>query len=110
MIGDVWAAYGRTKCPTADAVICPHEGSDNYYWFYDLHKLTMFADYRVPQILRSVGVLEYSTELSEKIDNYVEIIHGSLEEVELRACTIIAVEKLKEVCNRIIVEKELSFE
>ena len=30
--------------------------------------LTMFADYRVPQILRQLGIFEYSQQLAEAID------------------------------------------
>jgi hypothetical protein len=55
----------------------------------------MFADYRVPQILREMEILEYSKQLSEKIDNKVELLHGSIEEIEIRAATIISVEKIK---------------
>jgi hypothetical protein len=60
-----------------------------------LSQLTMFADYRVPQILREMEILEYSKQLSEKIDNKVELMHGSIEEIEIRAATIISVEKIK---------------
>ena len=60
-----------------------------------INNLTMFADYRVPQILREMEILEYSKQLSEKIDNKVELLHGSIEEIEIRAATIISVEKIK---------------
>jgi len=33
--------------------------------FADIDKLTMFADYRVPQVLAYKGVLVYSEELEE---------------------------------------------
>lgn len=36
--------------------------------FKNKAELTMFADYRVPQILRHVGIFEYSEELATKID------------------------------------------
>lgn len=55
----------------------------------------MFADYRVPQILRSMGILEYTLDLNTRIDNCVEIPFGSEEEIEIRACTVIAVELLQ---------------
>ena len=60
-----------------------------------INNLTMFADYRVPQILREMGIIEYSKQLAEKIDNKVELMHGSIEEIEIRAATIISVEKIK---------------
>lgn len=35
--------------------------------FNDIHKLTMFADYRVPVVLRELGVLKYAAELDSKV-------------------------------------------
>lgn len=55
-------------------------------------ELTAFADYKVPQLLRKFGILEYTAELSNKIDNKIEILSGSDEEVEIRANTIGAIE------------------
>ena len=55
----------------------------------------MFADYRVPQILRSMDILSYSTELAKRIDNFEEIQFGSDEEIEIRALTIISVDMLQ---------------
>ena len=55
----------------------------------------MFADYRVPQILRAMKILEYSSDLASKIDSLVEIPCGTEEEIEIRACTVIAVDVLQ---------------
>ncbi len=55
----------------------------------------MFADYRVPQILRAMGVMVYSPALSSAIDAGEVIPFGSEEEVEIRALTVIAVDKLQ---------------
>ncbi len=62
----------------------------------NIDQLTACADYKLPQILRKVGILEYSPELSEKIDSKIEIPHDSQEEIEIRANTIWAVEYIKE--------------
>lgn len=62
----------------------------------NLDKLTAFADYKVPQILRKLEILEYSADLSQKIDNYEIIPAHSKEEVEIRVATIWAVEKIKD--------------
>ena len=35
--------------------------------FHDIDRLTMFADYRVPVVLRELGVLKYSKELDAKV-------------------------------------------
>lgn len=62
----------------------------------NLDKLTAFADYKVPQMLRKFGILEYVPELAAKIDSYKEIEAGSREEIEIRAATIWAIEQMKE--------------
>lgn len=56
------------------------------------NELTAFADYKVPQLLRKFGILEYTNELANKIDSKVEIPSGSDEEIEIRANTIWAIE------------------
>jgi hypothetical protein len=67
----------------------------------------MFADYRVPQILRNMGVLVYNDELKEKIDKKIEINFGSREEIEIRAATIIAVELIQQKMNLILLKMNL---
>ncbi len=57
--------------------------------------LTAFPDYRLPQILRHLGILEYSSELAHRVDCEEEILHHSEMEVEIRAATICAVETLR---------------
>jgi hypothetical protein len=54
--------------------------------------LTAMADYKLPQLLRFVGVLEYSDKLASKIDHYELIKSGSTEEIEIRSATIWAIE------------------
>ena len=61
-----------------------------------LETLTAFADYRVPQALRHLGVLIYSPELAESVDRQREIERDSDEEIELRAATIQAVERMRQ--------------
>lgn len=64
-------------------------------------KLTSFADYKLPQLLRKFGVLKYSDGLAEKVDNMIKIPHGSKEEIEIRANNVQAVEIInKEVQKR----------
>ena len=60
-----------------------------------LKEITMFADYRVPQILRELNILEYSNELSNLVDNKIQILHSSLFEIEIRAATIQSIEEIK---------------
>lgn len=84
VVSDVWAAYGQQTDP-----------SKSRFAFRDMDQLTMFADYRVPQILRAVDVLRYDEHLSARVDALQEIPFGSEEEVEIRACTVEAVERLR---------------
>ena len=69
--------------------------------FEDVAELTTFPDYRVPQLLRELGVIEYDQELAEKIDAKVELAGGSTEEVEIRAATVEAVERILREMKRL---------
>src|SRR5581483_11078053 len=60
----------------------------------DRSGLTAFADYKLPQVLRAAGALEYSPSLSATIDARVELDPGCAVEVEIRACTVVAVDRL----------------
>jgi hypothetical protein len=96
---DVWGAYG-CRMDEGDAS-CPGA-------FPDIGALTMFADYRLPQILRSLGVLRYSQALASTVDLQGEVGAGSADEVELRACTVAAVEQLRTLLNRKLMGRSLS--
>ena len=62
--------------------------------FSNLDHLTIFADYKLPQLLEALGVLVYGEELDADIVNEVLIPAGSEKEIELRACTISAGEQI----------------
>lgn len=59
-----------------------------------LEALTVFADYRLPQYLRHVGILQLSGDLAERIDTQQEIQSASPEEIELRCAAIEASRRL----------------
>lgn len=61
-----------------------------------VHELSACADYKLPQVLRRYGVLEYSEELQQHILAKKEIEEGSEYEVAIRAATVLAVEQIKE--------------
>ena len=63
--------------------------------FRDLGYATAFADYKVPQILHTLGIIEYSPRLTRIIANKRLIKAFSREEIEIRAATIWAVEYLQ---------------
>jgi hypothetical protein len=60
--------------------------------FDDLDRLTMFADNLVPHVLRLDGVLRFDRGLRERIERGELLEHGSVEEVEIRAVALHAVE------------------
>ncbi len=62
----------------------------------DCDKLTVFADYRLPQMLRYYHALAYSPELAHAVDSGIILPSGSDEEIEIRAATIAACERLKQ--------------
>lgn len=81
LVADLWGAFQ----------------GQGYGEFNDIGSITIMADYIVPAVLKQIGVLKYSAGLSNKIEANKEIVPGSEEEVELRACSIHAVEKMREL-------------
>jgi hypothetical protein len=63
--------------------------------FSDMKELTAFADYKLPQVLRHLGVFTYSPGLAEKLERMMHLDPGSEEEVEIRANTIWAAELIR---------------
>lgn len=75
-------------------------GGQKWGEFRDIGDLTAFADYRLPQLLRKHGVLFYSPDLADQIDQMELIPAGSDEEIEIRAMTIYAVEVLRALLKK----------
>jgi hypothetical protein len=73
----------------------------------DEDRLTAFADNLVPHVLRVDGVLRLDPELAASIDAGELLVHGSREEVELRACGVHAIELLSAATNRRLSPAEL---
>ena len=63
--------------------------------FHDIDALTTFADYRVPQLLRHVGAINYEPGLAADVDSETELVQGGREEIEIRSATVQAVERLR---------------
>lgn len=61
----------------------------------NVEKLTALADYKIPLVLNELGILEYSQNLKEKINNKIQIPAGSEDEIEIRANQIWAIELMK---------------
>ncbi len=62
--------------------------------FDDLDRLTMFADNLVPHVLRVDGVLDVDAEVVARIEAGELIAPGTDQEIELRAVSVHAVERL----------------
>lgn len=89
LIADIWAC-------------CEGRGLGT---FNDIETLTVFADYRIPQILLHLGALKYSEELMHDLINKKELENGSQKEIEIRGCTILAAEMILEEMHKRIKEK-----
>ena len=85
--------YKRAQILTADLIGAYTDIGMGDKWT-NKECLTMFADYRVPQILRHLGIFVYSEDLAQKIDGLHVLPYSSEEEVEIRAATVVAVEKI----------------
>ncbi|MBM4416984.1 MAG: hypothetical protein FJ033_01500 [Chloroflexi bacterium] len=75
-------------------------GDEKWGAFDDLDRLTAFADYKLPQILRAWGILVYLPSLEQKIDHRFLLPPNCWEEIEIRAHTILAVERLRDALAR----------
>jgi hypothetical protein len=58
-------------------------------------ELTVFADYKLPQVLRRLGILVYDDELATTVDSQILIPAGHRQEVEIRAATVWAAELMR---------------
>ncbi len=85
--------FKRAQICVAD--LCGSFGGKQWGMFTNLDKLTIFADYKLPQVLRHYGVIEYHPSLAERVDNQELVEVGSEEEVEIRANTVWACELLR---------------
>lgn len=89
LVADLWAALGSESGDL--------KHGSNLCNFRDMDKITTFADYRVPQLLREMGVLKYSPSLSQKVDAGREIQSSSMDEIYIRASTVVAVDSLVKI-------------
>lgn len=101
------ALYKRAQILVSD--IWNFFGGASIGEFHDIDRITMFADYRIPQVLVYFNVLSYDDGLMKKLKNEELLPNGSEEEVEIRGCSIHAIElvkkrieeKLKSSCQKV---------
>lgn len=89
LVGDVWSCYR----------------GEGLGYFEDIDKITMFADYRVPQVLVHFGSLEYTSELMELLKNDTILENGDTMEVEIRGASIYIIEQVKDAVLEILKQK-----
>jgi hypothetical protein len=96
--GEQIAFYKRAQIFIADLFDCFHGTS--YGAFRDIDRLTAFADYKLPQILRAEDILSYATELAGHVDQKRWLEAGSRFEVEIRAAVVVTVDLLRREFER----------
>jgi hypothetical protein len=92
LVAETWAAFYPTTSP--HPLFPGHLGPA-------IHHLTMFADYRVPQILHHLRILTYPPALVRMLRQGTPLESGSREEVSIRAASIVAVERIREEMLRV---------
>ena len=92
--------YKRAQILIADVWGCFEGEGDGK--FNDIEDITMFADYRVPQILNYFKAIEYSSELKEFLAGSKLINSGDTYEVEIRAASIVACHLIKTCVQEIL--------
>ncbi|KAI8936188.1 hypothetical protein NX059_006620 [Plenodomus lindquistii] len=91
-VADLWACFD----------------GESYGAFNDIHTITMFADYRIPQILHSLSILSYCPPLSNAIQRHQMIEPGHSWELQIRGCSIWAVELLRREIVRLDPEAKVN--
>ena len=66
----------------------------------NVNNLSGCADYGIPRTFRDYGILNYSKELEEIIDNEKEILHDSEMEIEIRANMLYIIELIKDELSK----------
>lgn len=88
LVAELWAAF-YPETPSTPHPLFPGPLGPR------IHELTMFADYRVPQILHHLRILNYPPSLMRLLKSGADLIPGCREEVSLRASSIIAIERVR---------------
>lgn len=65
----------------------------------DVSSLVGCADYKIPQTMRAIGILEYSNNLGKIIDSKLEIEQSSSYEVEIRASMLVVIDYISKKIN-----------
>ena len=84
----------RKRAQLCVAMLHARERAAGRRGFTSMDRLTVFADYRLPQILRGEGVIQVAPDLAERIEAGTPLALGGPDEVAIRAATVAASESL----------------
>ncbi len=74
----------------------------------DYSSLVGCADYKIPQVLNNLGILDYSSNLENKIINKIELPENSEEEIEIRANTLVVIDYIANKLNNKISRMDIN--
>lgn len=103
LVADSWAAFYPASPELPHPLYPGLRGPE-------IQNLTMFADYRVPQILHHLKILTYPPELVTILRNGTMLETGCREELSLRAASIVAVERVRSAMLTLIQDGPASAE
>lgn len=87
------------RAQLAAAMIYDRFEDDPIAQYPDVDNLTVFADYGVPAVLRAFGMIEYDPALAHRIDQGWPVEADSRVEIEIRAATVLAGDRLISALN-----------
>ncbi|KAI5115358.1 hypothetical protein M0805_002245 [Coniferiporia weirii] len=93
LVAEMWAAFHPLPQTEGQSRLEPQP---HPFFPSGVHELTMFADYRVPQILHHLGILVYPPTLRTHLERRAPLAPGSREELAIRAASILAVEAVRD--------------
>lgn len=95
-----------TQCQSRAAFFPDHATQSGHPFFpHGVHDLTMFADYRVPQILHHLRVITYSPTIVAALGSRKLLASGSREEIAIRAASILAVDAIRDQVTRLCLDR-----
>lgn len=97
--------YKRAQILIADIWGC-FEGKNAGY-FCDIDLITMFADYRVPQVLKFYNIIDYAEDLKAFLKRNALLSSGARFENEIRAGSIVGCRMLTNAIQKLIDAEEI---
>lgn len=74
----------------------------------DYTNLVGCADYKIPQVMNSLGMLEYSDTLSDRLEKMEELEVNSEEEIEIRANSLVVIDYIYESLNKEVARMDIN--